>query len=102
MVTTAIICIVIICLAQGYPGGWLGGFVEMGSMAGLAAIPGLPWLLGSAVDGWFGTERLATGLGWAGTAVLVLLALAAVAQGAARLVNWWRGDDEALADSDHF
>jgi hypothetical protein len=107
MIVVACICIVIICLAEGYPGGWLGGFAEMGTITALAAIPGLPWLLGVAMDEWLGTGFLADVLGWLGTGALMLLAAAAVAQGIARLGEWWRGEDDSAdegagAEADHF
>lgn len=105
MIAVACICIVIICLADDYPGGWLGGFAEMGNITALAAIPGLPWLLGVAMDEWLGTGFLADVLGWLGTAALTLLAVAAAVQGIARLGEWWRGEDAgegAGAEGDHF
>ncbi len=107
MIVTACICIVIICLADDYPGGWLGGFAEMGNITALAAIPGLPWLLGMAMDEWLGPGFLADALGWLGTGALMLLAAAAVIQSIARLGEWWRGEDDgdaetAGAETDHF
>jgi hypothetical protein len=89
MTGTAIILTIIVLLAMGPSGGWSSGFVIMVQAAVLLAVPlGLRALFGDVA-------------GWIGTCLLGVLALAAVAQTMARLVEWWRGDGRALAEDDH-
>lgn len=80
----------IVLLAMGTEGGWSSGFVCMVQAGLLLAIPlGLRALLGDVG-------------GWIGTGLLGLLALAAVVQTLARVAAWWRGDDDAVSEPDHF
>lgn len=91
MIETAVILTMIVLLAMGSEGGWSSGFVCTVQAGILLAIPlGLRALFGDVG-------------GWIGTGLLGLLALAAVVQGVARMVAWWRGDDEgAVGEADHF
>jgi hypothetical protein len=90
MIEAAFALTFVVLLALGPAGGWSSGFVCMVQAAMLPAIPlGLRALFGDVG-------------GWIGVALLAVLAVGAVAQALARLVEWWRADGEMAEDGDHF